>query len=85
MLYLITRALERHKDIPVLGLERDHGKLKRAPGLDLIISKGAKKARTSSTTHGGFDNDANTMNSVMKRILGAAPPLPFKSDELTGF
>jgi hypothetical protein len=86
LLYLITRALERERDIPVLGLARDHRKVKTGPGLKILISKGAKSGPTRSTTHGGFDNDAHTLNDIMKRILSPGkPPHPFTKEELSGF
>jgi len=85
LLYLITRALERKKDKPVLGLARDHKKVKAGPGLKFVISNGGTNGSTTSTTHGGFDNDANTLNSVMRRILGGKPPKPFTSDEMSGY
>ena len=66
-------------------MERDHKKVKAGPGLQLIISKGSRTKLSSSTTHGGFDNDANTLNNVMKRILAAEPPHPFTKEELEGF
>ena len=86
LLYLITRALERERDKPVLGLERDHKKVKTGPGLKIILSKGGKRGPTTSTTHGGFDNDAQTLNDIMKRILSPGkPPHPFTKAELSGF
>jgi len=86
LLYLITRALERERDKPVLGLQRDHKKVKTGPGLKVLISKGSKGGPTTSTTHGGFDNDAHTLNDIMKRILSPGkPPHPFTKAELSGF
>ena len=69
----------------ILGLEeslRDDLKLIRFFGLagnqkraDVLFSKSAPDApphsRTTSTSHGGFDDDVPTMNSVMRRILAA--------------
>jgi len=84
LLYLISRALERQKNIPLLGMAKYHDKVDSGPGLTVRISNGAGGV-TASRTHGGFDNDAATMNSVMTRILGAAPPQPFTPAELKGF
>jgi hypothetical protein len=39
-------------------------------------------AVSRSDTHGGFDNDPNTMNSVLRRILGTAPAFPFTQRDL---
>ena len=85
LLYLVSRALEREKDKPLLGMKRDHKAAKRGPGLKFIISDGGDEGASASTSHGGFDNDANTMNDVMKRILGKNPPSPFSKEELQGF
>jgi hypothetical protein len=86
LLYLISRALERAKDKPVLGMARDVKKIASKPGLDVIVSKGGTSGRSTSTSHGGFDNDANTLNNIMRRILGnTAPPHPFTKKELEGF
>jgi hypothetical protein len=85
LLYLVSNALERKREKPILGMARDHKRVKGGSGLDIVISKGGKRGRSSSTTHGGFDNDANTLNDVMKTILAAKPPHPFTKEELEGF
>jgi hypothetical protein len=42
----------------------------RAAFAEIIESSGpAAGAATASTTHGGFDNDAATMNSALRRTL----------------
>ncbi len=47
---------------------------------NLVISGAAPADQTEgpdisrSESHGGFDNDPYTMNSVLFRILGEAPP-----------
>jgi hypothetical protein len=38
--------------------------------------------RSRSRTHGGFDNDADTLNSILYRILGKKPKREFSADEL---
>ena len=86
LLYLISRALEREVDKPVLGLARDHAKMKSGSGLDIVISDGEKSGRSISTTHGGFDNDFNTLNDIMKIMLGADKlPEPFTAKEMEGY
>ncbi len=86
LLYLVSRAFENDQPTRILGLEdsiREEVSLLRFFGLaghdrqaEILFSKTADNAplnaRTSSTTHGGFDNDVDTMNTVMRRILGAA-------------
>ncbi len=58
-------------------------------GLPRLIIAGANKeaegketASSQSASHGGFDNDVATMNSVLYRILGAAPARPFSKHDL---
>lgn len=40
--------------------------------------------KTASSSHGGFDNDPATMNSMMEAIVGSTFK-KFKSEELTGY
>jgi hypothetical protein len=50
----------------------------------LVVSgvKGEAGSESASDSHGGFDNDPLTMNSVLFRILGGAPPRPFTVRDL---
>jgi hypothetical protein len=80
LLYLVSRAFERTGPKPLLGMERYSKKLK-ARGLKQFISKGSGNV-TRSTSHGGFDNDVYTMNSVLKKILKRTPDKPFTKAEL---
>lgn len=84
LLYLVSHALERQKNKPILGMERYKKKIKEKTGLKIHYSNG-KSGVTTSTSHGGFDNDAKTMNNIMKRILGHVPPHPFTKDEMKGY
>jgi hypothetical protein len=52
------------------------------PSLVVAGADGPVGARSRSETHGGFDNDPDTMNSVLRRILGAAPTRPFTTRDL---
>ncbi len=85
LLYLVSHALERVTAQPLLGMEKHAGKLAAQPGLKLHYSDGRKGNVTRSTTHGGFDNDVFTMNSLLSRILGAPPALPFTAAEMKGY
>ena len=80
LLYLVSRAFERTGKKPLLGMENYSKKLK-AKGLRHLISKGSGTV-TQSTSHGGFDNDECTMNSVLKKILKQSPAKPFSKAEL---
>jgi len=84
LLYLVSRALEREPKKKVLGMQRYSKKLADRTGLKFVYSDG-EQGRTTSTTHGGFDNDANTMNDILKSILGGKPPKPFTPDEMEGY
>lgn len=84
LLYLVSRAFERHIDKPLLGMRRYSKKLTVHPGMAIHYSNG-KKGVTTSTSHGGFDNDASTMNTIMSHILKKAPQKPFAKKEMKGY
>ncbi len=83
LLYLIYHALEKDTETPILGLEeslRKDAELKRMFGLgdapsttgEVVWSVSATRvgrSASASTSHGGFDDDAPTMNSMARRIL----------------
>lgn len=80
LLYLIHRALEPEPRTPILGLEdslRDDPGLRSFFGLDGSPGRAAvvwsvTPGESSSVSHGGFDNDADTMNSVARGVLDVA-------------
>ncbi|HYZ86355.1 MAG TPA: N-acetylmuramoyl-L-alanine amidase [Bryobacteraceae bacterium] len=89
LLYLVSRAFEPVSPTPILGLEdsiRADRSLVQLFGLDgggakadlLFSTTNGASARNSTTSksHGDFDNDVATMNSVMRRILGVADATP---------
>ena len=90
LLYLVSHAFERSLRTPILGLERalrGDPKLTRLFGLDGRPSSVAEvvwsptaattgRSASTSTTHGGFDDDAPTMNSVLRRVLGLDDAMP---------
>lgn len=91
LLYLIYYGLEPERKTPILGLEesiRESATLKRLFDLDRKGSTAAEvvwsKTRhtsgrdaSTSVTHGGFDNDPPTMESVARRILDRDDVKPF--------
>ncbi|WP_371905013.1 hypothetical protein [Desulfobacter postgatei] len=85
LLYLVSRALERNPDKPILGMQKYSEKISSIKGLNIHYSDGRKGKITRSTSHGGFDNDHWTMNSILRRILGNAPPHPFLEREMKGY
>ncbi len=82
LLYLIRGALEEEPRAEILGLQEC---LKRDKALDVLLGKpgsggkgevmwsqtvgGGPRTSSQSTTHGGFDNDAATMNSLARRVI----------------
>ncbi|WP_054699212.1 hypothetical protein [Desulfosarcina cetonica] len=85
LLYLVSRAFERKVGKPLLGMQRYCEAVQNTPRLTIHYSDGRKGNVTRSTSHGGFDNDFRTMNSILKRILGKTPPKPFKEHEMEGY
>jgi pimeloyl-ACP methyl ester carboxylesterase len=55
-------------------------------GRPAVVITGVESAdpasRSKSDTHGGFDNDESTMNSVLRRILGEEPKRLFTIQDL---
>jgi hypothetical protein len=93
LLYLISNALEGRRVVPILGmrkfLERENDirnllnrKIDGLPGI-VVSGQGDQAGATSkSDSHGGFDNDPNTMNSILMRILGGPPARAFNERDL---
>jgi Papain family cysteine protease len=96
LLYLVSNAFEGRRETPLLGmkhfLDRDpelsslFGQpVDGRPGLVVAGAVGAvpDPASTSrSSSHGGFDNDRDTLNSVLFRILGRRPDPEFTTRDL---
>jgi hypothetical protein len=80
LLYLVSRAFERNGSKPLLGMEK-YAKNLNVEGLKLNISTG-KGNITRSTSHGGFDNDVYTMNTILNKILKQNADKPFTKAEL---
>ena len=89
LLYLIHHALEAARKTPILGLEvslRANATLKQIFGLGAVSAPGEViwsvspsdqgRSASTSTSHGGFDDDGPTMNSVVRRVLGKADADP---------
>jgi pimeloyl-ACP methyl ester carboxylesterase len=86
LLFLVSRALERARHKPILGMQIYSKALEAKPGLELIYSDG-QRGPSQSSSHGGFDNDENTMNDILKTILGrpAKQKNRFKHKEMRGY
>jgi hypothetical protein len=53
-----------------------------AKDLGFIYSRKRRSKESRSTSHGGFDNDRFTMNSVLRTVLGGAPKREFTAKDL---
>ena len=83
LLYLIYETLERKRKTPILGLEESLRGDKKTTQLFGLRGAQSNKAEvvfspsddtgggsaSNATTHGGFDEDRTTMESVLRRIL----------------
>lgn len=95
LLYLIYYALERERRTPILGLEesvRDDPAMRRTFGLDgrpsevggvvwSVTPAESGRSASQATTHGDFDDDPATMNSILRRILDVSDSVPIKGYE----
>ncbi len=84
LLYLVSNALEREIGKPILGMQKYSKALDGTKGLNMIYSNG-RGTVTRSQSHGGFDNDTYTMNSLLKRVLKGRPKKPFNDEEMKGY
>jgi len=94
LLYLVSASFEPQKATPILGMAKfltrdaelaDFFTGAAADG-DLVLAPNAVGVRTASaaTSHGDFDNDGPTMESVARRVAGVATvtSFPRKSREV---
>jgi len=94
LLYLVSASFEPQKATPILGMAKfltrdaelaDFFTGAAADG-DLVLAPNAVGVRTASaaTSHGDFDNDGATMESVARRVAGVATvtSFPRKSREV---
>ncbi|MFC8682466.1 caspase family protein [Microbacterium ureisolvens] len=78
LLWLVSHAFEVEKEAKILGLEEHLSKAGptmsylRQKGERLVLGPVTDGKRTSSkaTSHGDFDNDADTMTSLARRVVG---------------
>lgn len=97
LLYMVSQIFEPEDDAPILGLEQSirndpeltvaFGLTPGVPGCVEVVwspteSDAHPDCRSRATSHGGFDNDTDTMNSVARRILGRADVVEFTGDRL---
>jgi hypothetical protein len=84
LLYLVSRAYEDVANTPLAGMQLYRPGMPTHSKLEIALS-GAQGGATASTSHGGFDNDAMTLTTIMSRILGGKVPKPPMPEELTGY
>ena len=84
LLFLVSNALERKRGKLILGINAHSKNIPREGALKFYTSKASSNV-SRSTSHGGFDNDKYTMNSLLKRILGTEPQNPFLDNEMKGY
>ena len=83
LLYLVSNAFEHNSEEPLIGMEKFKGSVTRVNDQPAFFySNGVTSNRTRSKSHGGFDNDVRTMNSILARILGRPPKRCFTEDDL---
>jgi hypothetical protein len=84
LLYLVSRAFEEKKKASILGMEKYAGSLPELDRLKTIYSQGRISANDSSRSesHGGFDNDVYTLNSILDLVLPSGVTRPFKPEDL---
>lgn len=87
LLYMVSRAFEETIPTAILGMMKYAKTESGLPAKSVYISEGPpqtnKEVPTASTSHGGFDNDPNTMNHILSRILGGKPKQKFTAESLS--
>lgn len=96
LLYLIYYALERERKTSILGLEQSIRKDRRIAAFFGLRGSAAETAEvvwavssqtdgrraSTSKTHGGFDNDRPTMNSLARRVLDRDEIIDFPEEAI---
>lgn len=83
LLYLVSNAFEPRlpkPPMPLLGMQAFHKPIAGDPVRIWYANRDDAPSR--STTHGGFDNDPDTMNDILRTILGKKPGRPFSQQDL---
>lgn len=70
LLYLVSESFEGGTRTPIIGMEKYYKEIAKLPNSRVFPSQGPE---TNSTTHGGFDEDAATLHSVIKQIRQTRP------------
>ncbi|WP_051427606.1 caspase family protein [Arthrobacter sp. H20] len=86
LLYLVRASFEKEEFTPILGLQEcfnadpellrlfdTEGPAAKAEVIWSVTETGPETRRSTATTHGGFDDNASTMQSIARRITGKKP------------
>ena len=84
LLYLVSNSFEEETETPILGMQKFSQHVEVSSKITIEVSQGVQTAgtTTASKTHGGFDNDRFTMNSILSTILNGKLRHPFTDDNL---
>ena len=86
LLYLVSNSFEEKRGERILGMQKFRSHLPYGPRAHFAVklSRGTPtaKASSASVTHGGFDNDRLTMNSILAEVLRREPLHPFTEQNL---
>ena len=90
LLYLVSEAFEAQKGVPILGMDkfvREDEEItvalrgaRTSSGTTVIRTRRSSHGAnlgSASRSHGGFDNDASTLNSLLRIVRGRQPLRPF--------
>jgi hypothetical protein len=67
LLYLVSNGLEGRRETPIAGMQKFAA---ADPARWTTIVAAPTSAQSRSPTHGGFDNDPATMNTILSRVCG---------------
>jgi len=67
LLYLVSESFEGGVQTPILGMQKYFSSAAQVPNVQAFVAPGGQ---SQSSTHGGFDDDTTTMNSVIALIKG---------------
>lgn len=85
LLYLVSRAYQdKSRAVPLMGMEQYWKDVRPPAHVTSFVTRQDPK-QTESESHGGFDNDPNTMNQALTVILGKQPKKLFGKEELSGY
>ncbi|MBU3023739.1 C1 family peptidase [Aestuariibacter sp. A3R04] len=82
LLYLVSNAFEETREEPLVGMQYFNEKQPPLPDNVTVVYSNESSDVCRSVSHGGFDNDRFTMNTLLREILDAEPTHPFTKKTL---